>query len=143
MFHITWTTFKFSKNQLGMVSAYVMISMPGVIDVPLKSLAKNHSPKNFTVGLRTTSRMVSDGSVFNHIFPHYTENCVHSELKLCYVSVNSNWVHLPGNPQEIFWSKQIPATRAIFCLSPCPRAKMIVEFPRVGQNFPKLEETAP
>ena len=28
MFHITWATFKFSGNQLGMVSAYVMSSMP-------------------------------------------------------------------------------------------------------------------
>ena len=28
MFHVTWTTFKFSRNQLGTVSAFVMISMP-------------------------------------------------------------------------------------------------------------------
>ena len=42
MFHVTWTTFKFSRNQ------------HGVINVPIKSLAKNYSPKNFTVGLRTT-----------------------------------------------------------------------------------------
>ena len=28
MFHVTWTTFKFNRNQLGTVSAYVMISMP-------------------------------------------------------------------------------------------------------------------
>ena len=28
MFHVTWTTFKFNRNQLGTVSAYVMISVP-------------------------------------------------------------------------------------------------------------------
>ena len=50
MFHVTRTTFKFNRNQLGMVSAFVMIS------VPIKSLAKNYSPKNFTEGPRTTSK---------------------------------------------------------------------------------------
>ena len=43
--------------------------------MPIKSLAKNYSLKNFNVGLRTTSKMASDGSVFNYIFPHYTEMC--------------------------------------------------------------------
>ena len=53
---------------------YVMISVD-------KSLAKNYSPKNFTAGLRTTSKMASDGcSVFNHIFPHYAE-------KLCSLKI--------------------------------------------------------
>ena len=28
MFHVTWTTFKFNRNQLGMVSVFVMISVP-------------------------------------------------------------------------------------------------------------------
>ena len=28
MFHVTWTTFKFNRNQLGTVSTYVMISVP-------------------------------------------------------------------------------------------------------------------
>ena len=28
MFYVTWTTFKFNKNQLGTVSAYVMSSVP-------------------------------------------------------------------------------------------------------------------
>ena len=28
MFHVTWTTFKFNRNQLGTVSAFVMISAP-------------------------------------------------------------------------------------------------------------------
>ena len=48
--------------------------------------------------------------------------------------------HLPG---KFFFSKRIPATWAIFCLIPCPGAKMMAEFPGgVEQNFPKLEETA-
>ena len=50
MFHVTWTTFKFNRNQLGTVLAFVMIS------VSIKSLAKNYSPKNFTVGLQTTGK---------------------------------------------------------------------------------------
>ena len=28
MFHVTWTTFKFNRKQLGTVSAYVMSSVP-------------------------------------------------------------------------------------------------------------------
>ena len=28
MFHVTWTTFKFNKDELGTVSAYVMSSVP-------------------------------------------------------------------------------------------------------------------
>ena len=28
MFHLTWSTFRFSRNQLGTVSAYVMSSKP-------------------------------------------------------------------------------------------------------------------
>ena len=28
MFDVTWTTFKFSRDQLGTISAYVMISVP-------------------------------------------------------------------------------------------------------------------
>ena len=28
MFHVTWNTFKFNRNQLGTVSAYVMSSVP-------------------------------------------------------------------------------------------------------------------
>ena len=44
----------------------------GVINVPIKSLAKNYSPKNFIVAQTTTSLMGSDGcSVFSHISCHY------------------------------------------------------------------------
>ena len=28
MFHVTWTTFKFNRNQLGTFSAFVMMSVP-------------------------------------------------------------------------------------------------------------------
>ena len=78
MFHVTWTTF----NSIGTNwERFLHLSLSpyhGVINVPIKLLAKNYSPKNFTAGLRTTSKITSDGcSVFNHIFPHSTENCVH------------------------------------------------------------------
>ena len=68
---------KFNRNQLGTVSAYVMISVPWSNHRAHLVISENYSAKNFTVGLRTTSKMASDDcSVFNHIFPHYTENCV-------------------------------------------------------------------
>ena len=75
MFHVTWTIFKFNRNQLGIACVreqtydirvtqanweqFQRLSWSrchGVINVPIKSLAKNYSPKNFTVGLRTTSK---------------------------------------------------------------------------------------
>ena len=49
----------------------------------------------------------------------------------------------PGNPGYFFLSERVPVTRQIFGLIPCPGAKMMVKFPGMGQNFPKLEETAP
>ena len=50
----------------------------------------------------------------------------------------------PGNPRENFFERANPGHPSkIFCLIPCPGAKMMVEFPGVGQNFPKLERTAP
>ena len=63
------------------------------------------------------------------------------------VSVNSNWINAPpppGNPRETFLSERIPATRIIYFVSfSAPGQKMMVKFPGMGQNFPKLEETAP
>ena len=56
MFHVTWTTFKFNRNQLGTVSAFVMIFVPLSNQRVHHSSAKNYSPKNFTVGLRTRSK---------------------------------------------------------------------------------------
>ena len=48
MFHITWTTFKFNKNQLGTVSMFVMISVLWIIiNVLIKSLTKNLLSKEF------------------------------------------------------------------------------------------------
>ena len=40
MFHVTWTTFKFNRNQLGTVSAYVMIYVPSSNQRAIKSLEK-------------------------------------------------------------------------------------------------------
>ena len=59
------------------------------------------------------------------------------------VSVNSNWVHPPpGNPRENFFERANPGQNFLSNFLP-PGQKMMVEFPGVGQNFPKLEETAP
>ena len=57
-------------------------------------------------------------------------------LSLSDVSVSSNWVHPPGNPRENFFERANPGhTGKFFCLIPSPGAKMMVEFPGVGQNF--------
>ena len=51
----------------------------------------------------------------------------------------------PGNPRENFFERANPGHPGKFFLSnslPLGQ-KMMVEFPGVGQNFPKLEETAP
>ena len=60
-----------------------------------------------------------------------------------YVSVNSNWVHLhPRQPPAKLFERANPGHLGIlFVQFPCPEAKMMDEFPGVGQNFPKLEET--
>ena len=59
-----------------------------------------------------------------------------------YVSVNSNWVHL--SPGKFFWaSESRPPGQTFLSNSLLPGQKMMVEFPGVGKNFPKLEETAP
>ena len=52
---------------------------------------------------------------------------------------------LPGNPWEKFFERANPGHLGNFFLSnsPAPGRKMMVEFPGVGKNFPKLEETAP
>ena len=59
--------------------------------MPIRSLAKNYSQKNFTGGQRTTRWMGSDScSIFNHIFPHYiismTDNKISVQLMaaLCF-----------------------------------------------------------
>ena len=66
---------------------------------------------------------------------------VHFQNRLMSQSVPTGHIP-PGNPGENFLRERIPATQAFFCSIPCPEAKMMVEFPGVGQNFPKLEETA-
>ena len=50
------------------------------------------------------------------------------------VSVNSNWVHPPrATPWKIFLSERIPGT--IFCLIPCPGAKIDGRIPGGGAKF--------
>ena len=56
-------------------------------------------------------------------------------------SIPTGYIPPPGNPGEIFLSEQIPATRAnFFVYFPALGQKMVVEFPKVGQNFCILEE---
>ena len=57
-----------------------------------------------------------------------------------YVSVNSNWVHgLLGNPRKkSFWASESWPPGHFLSNSPTLGQKMMVEFPGVGQNFPKL-----
>ena len=64
---------------------------------------------------------------------------------LCYVSVNSNWVHLPPGqlPGKLFEQANPGNPGNFFVKFPAPGAKMMVELPGLWQNFPKLEETAP
>ena len=58
------------------------------------------------------------------------------------VSVNSNWVHPPGNPRENFFERVNPGHPGNFCcLIPLPRGKNDGRIPG-ERNFPKLEETA-
>ena len=47
----------------------------------------------------------------------------------------------PDNPREIFFERANPGHPGIFLFnSPAPEQKMMVGFPGVRQNFPKLEE---
>ena len=67
---------------------------------------------------------------------------IHNEV-LMSQSIPTGSIPPRATPGKIFLSERIPATRAIFLSNSLPRGKkMMVEFPGVGQNFPKLEETA-
>ena len=61
MFHVTWATFKFNRNQPGTVSAFVMISMPWSNQRAHQVISEKSLSKEFHCG--TTD--------------HNTENCVH------------------------------------------------------------------
>ena len=50
MFHVTWTTFKFNRNQLGTVSAYVMISVPWSNQRAYEGIRKKLLSKEFQYG---------------------------------------------------------------------------------------------
>ena len=56
MFHVTWTTFKFNRNQLGTVSASVMISVPWSNQRAEQVTGEKLFSKEFHWGLRTTSK---------------------------------------------------------------------------------------
>ena len=58
-------------------------------------------------------------------------------------SIPTGYISLLGNPGENFFEQANPGHPGTFFLIPLPGGKMMVKFPGVGQNFPKLEETAP
>ena len=59
-------------------------------------------------------------------------------------SIPTGYVPPPGNPRENFFEQANPGHLGnSFVYFSAPGAKMMVEFPGVGKNFPKLEETAP
>ena len=75
-------------------------------------------------------------SVTSHIVP------VCKSAGLMFQSIPTGYIS-PGQPPEIFFEQANPGHPAIFfCLIPCPGAKTDGRIPRVGQNSPKLEETA-
>ena len=58
------------------------------------------------------------------------------------VSVNSNWVHPPGQPPEIFFERANPDQPGnFFCPIPCPGAKNYGRIPRGwGKIFPNSKK---
>ena len=66
-----------------------------------------------------------------------------STVTMYYVSVNSNWIQPSSNTRENVFERANPGHPGKFFVQfPVPGQKTMVEFPGVGQNFPKLEETA-
>ena len=60
MLHVTWTTFKFNRNQLGTVSTFVMISVPWSNQSAHQVISEKLLTKEFfTEGLRTTRKVCS------------------------------------------------------------------------------------
>ena len=55
-FYVTWTTYKWIGTDWERFQRLSWSPCQGIINVPIKSSAKNYSPKNFMVGLRTTSK---------------------------------------------------------------------------------------
>ena len=56
MFQVTWTTFKFNRDQLRTVSAFVMISVPWSNQRAHQVISEKLLYKKFPLGLRTTSK---------------------------------------------------------------------------------------
>ena len=83
-------------------------------------------------------------SIFSQLFVSKVNTVSCFQWTLMSQSIPTGYIPPPGNPRENFFERANPGHPGkIFCLIPCPGAKMMVEFPGVGQNFPKLEETAP
>ena len=73
----------------------------------------------------------------------YNNNILISNEKFMSQSIPTGYIP-PGNPRENFFERANPGHPGkIFCLIPCPGTKNDSRIPGVGQNFPKLEETAP
>ena len=85
MFHVSWITFKFNRNQLETVLAYVMwLWLIALLMCTLKWLSSIEIPchKGF------------------HLKPKAAINYTEISSLICDVSVNSNLVHPPGNPWD-------------------------------------------
>ena len=52
MLHITWTIFKFNRNQLGMVSAYVISSLPWSNQCAHQVISEKFLSKEFHCGTK-------------------------------------------------------------------------------------------
>ena len=67
-----------------------------------------------------------------------------TQTLLPYVSVNSNWIQPPGNPQENCFQGANPGHPGNFLSDSLLQGKQLWSNSRgVGQNVPKLKETAP
>ena len=77
---------------------------------------------------------------------HFIENgCIHVLLRKSFstvynVSVNSNWVHPPGNLRENFFERANPRHPGNFCLIPVPRGDDGRISGGCGKVFPNSEK---
>ena len=69
MFHVTWATFQFNRNQLRTVSAYVMSSVPSSNQRAHKVINEKSLSKEFHCRTKDHKVGSDDCSVFNHIPP--------------------------------------------------------------------------
>ena len=77
-------------------------------------------------------------------FPDSREIASLEGLTLWWPEIMSQPIPAGYIPRENFFGRANPGHQGNFLSnSPALGQKMVVEFPEVGQNFPKLEETAP